>query len=174
MRLKLILRVMLPSFFARAYYYARFGALLSAPVEVDISRLAQWGSGIQISSFATIKIAGPFRVGDNARIGNGCVIAVESAGVAIGNEVMIGPGCSLLNSNYRYDRLDFPLRLQGRASKGITIGDYVWIGANCVILDGATIGRNVIVAAGSVVSGEVPDNAIIQGNPASVVFLRRP
>jgi len=53
------------------------------------------------------------------------------------------------------------------------IGENVWIGGNSVVLDGTTIGNNVIVASGSVVSGHIPDNVILQGNPAKEIFRRR-
>jgi serine O-acetyltransferase len=53
------------------------------------------------------------------------------------------------------------------------IGNNVWIGAGACILDGATIGSGVIVTPNSVVSAKVADNAIVQGNPSKVIFLRR-
>jgi acetyltransferase-like isoleucine patch superfamily enzyme len=58
-------------------------------------------------------------------------------------------------------------------SKGIRIGHRVWLGSNCVVLDGADLGDNVIVSAGAVVSGAVAPNSIIQGNPPKVIFTRR-
>ena len=58
-------------------------------------------------------------------------------------------------------------------SKPTRIGHRVWIGSNCVVLAGSEIGDNVIVSAGSVVSGRVPPNSIVLGNPAKVIFTRR-
>jgi acetyltransferase-like isoleucine patch superfamily enzyme len=72
-----------------------------------------------------------------------------------------------------YDRLDVPLQDQGTVSKPVRIGHRVWVGSNSVILAGADIGDNAIVSAGSVVSGQVPPNSIVLGNPAKVIFTRR-
>jgi acetyltransferase-like isoleucine patch superfamily enzyme len=80
---------------------------------------------------------------------------------------------SIVGSNYRYDRLDIPIQQQEGVSKGITIGNDVWIGVGCAILDGATIGNGVIVGPNSVVSGRVQDNTIVTGNPAKPIFTRR-
>ena len=56
---------------------------------------------------------------------------------------------------------------------GGIVGDNVWIGSGCVILDGATIGSGAIITPNSVVSSKIPENAIAQGNPAKVIFTRR-
>ena len=61
-------------------------------------------------------------------------------------------------------------RLKGTLiGKPVTIGDNVWFGGNCVVLPGVTIGNNVVVGAGSVVTKNVPDNAVIAGNPAKIL-----
>ena len=86
---------------------------------------------------------------------------------------MMGPFTSVIGNNYRYERLDVPISLQPKTSKGIKIGEGAWIGANTVILDGAKIGNGVIVTPNSVVSGRVKDNLVIQGNPAKPIFKRR-
>jgi acetyltransferase-like isoleucine patch superfamily enzyme len=66
-----------------------------------------------------------------------------------------------------------PLPEQGSVSKGVRIGHRVWIGANAVVLDGAELGDDCIVSAGSIVSGSIPPRSIVQGNPARVIFTRR-
>jgi acetyltransferase-like isoleucine patch superfamily enzyme len=73
-------------------------------------------------------------------------------GLTIGDDVLISPNCTVLATSYVFDRLDVPLSEQGTTSKGVCIGHLVWIGSNSVVLDGADIGDNVIVAAGSVVT----------------------
>ena len=67
-----------------------------------------------------------------------------------------------------------PLSPKGRRvkmanSKPITIGNDVWIGGNCTILPGVTIGNNVIIAAGAVVTKDIPDNCVAAGVPAKVI-----
>jgi acetyltransferase-like isoleucine patch superfamily enzyme len=91
-----------------------------------------------------------------------------------GDDCLIGPNVSIIGNNYRYERLDVPIRLQEKYSaKGIRIGANVWIGAGCTILDGADIGSGTIVTPNSVVSHRLPENSIAQGNPARVIFTRR-
>ena len=86
---------------------------------------------------------------------------------------MISSNVSIIGNNYRYDDLEKPICQQERTSNGIRIDRNVWIGAGAVILDGAEIGEGCIVTPGSVVSGSVPPNQILQGNPAQVIFERR-
>ena len=69
---------------------------------------------------------------------------------------MVGPNSSIIGNNYRYDQLDVPICLQEKTSKGIQIGENVWIGAGTVVVDGARIESGAIVAPNSVVSGRVP------------------
>lgn len=61
------------------------------------------------------------------------------------------------------------IREQGVNSKGITIGNNVWVGAKVTFLDGAFLGNNCVVAAGAVVKGVFPDNVIIGGVPAKIL-----
>jgi len=80
-------------------------------------------------------------------------------GVVIGRNVITGPHCFIVASNHRFDSLDYPIMLQGDSRRGITIGNNVWIGANAVILDGANIGDNCVVGAGTVVTKIIPANS---------------
>jgi acetyltransferase-like isoleucine patch superfamily enzyme len=166
-------RFLIPRVVGRLLYFVRFRALISPRAEVQYSSQADWGRGCVVSSFTKIKIDGPFRMGRKVQIAAGCFISVSPAGLTIGDDVLVGPNCTIVTDSYAYDRLDVPLREQGLVSKGVTIGRNVWIGANSVVLDGARIGDNAIIASGSVVSGALADNAIGLGNPVRVVFSRR-
>lgn len=66
-----------------------------------------------------------------------------------------------------------PLADQGHFSKGVKIGDNVWIGANSTVLDGTEIGDDCIVVANSLVNRRFPAGSVIQGNPAKVIFKRQ-
>lgn len=84
-----------------------------------------------------------------------------------GNNVWIGPGTLISTINH-------PISPKGRRqhlgiSKPVRIGNDVWIGGNCTILPGVTIGNNVVVAAGAVVTKDVPDNSLVGGVPARVL-----
>lgn len=105
-------------------------------------------------------------VGDHLIINYGCTI-LDVAEVTIGDWCMIGPGTLISTVNH-------PLSPRGRRDRlgeahPVRIGDDVWIGGNVTILPGVTIGNNVVVAAGAVVTKDVPSNTLVAGVPARVV-----
>lgn len=92
------------------------------------------------------------------------VIILDVAKVCIGDYCLIGPSTLITTVNH-------PLSPRGRRArlsrvKPVTIGNDVWIGGNCTILPGVTIGNNVVIAAGAVVTRDVPDNCVVAGIPA--------
>jgi hypothetical protein len=90
----------------------------------------------------------------------------------MGDGVRIGAHSSILGFNHRMST-DLPIHRQGTWSKGITLGDDVWIGSNATILDGVTVGDHVVIGASAVVTKDVPDWAVVAGNPARVIRDRR-
>lgn len=105
-------------------------------------------------------------VGENF-LANYNVTILDIAPVHIGDYVMIAPNTLITTVGH-------PTRPSGRRAhlgiaKPVAIGDDVWIGANATILPGVTIGSNVIVAAGAVVTKDVPDNVLVGGVPAKVI-----
>ena len=106
------------------------------------------------------------RVGDEF-LANYNVTILDISPVTMGDNVWIAPNTLITTVNH-------PISPKGRRrhlgiSKPVTIGSDVWIGGNCTILPGVTIGNNVIVAAGAVVTRDVPDNVIVGGVPAKVI-----
>lgn len=96
---------------------------------------------------------------------NGVILDV--APVYIGNHVMIGPNTMICTVNH-------PLDYQGRRNhqgiaKEIHIGNDVWIGGNCTILPGVTIGSRVVIAAGAVITKNIPDDSLVAGVPGRVI-----
>lgn len=171
---KLARRFLLPRFVISVIYALRFGAGVSPRAEVELSPLLSLGKGAKISAFTKIKASdGPMTIGARVSIGTGCFLQASTAGVIIADDSMISPNVSIVGSNYRYDRLDIPMQIQGETSKGITIGKDVWVGVGCSIMDGAAIGDHAIIAPNSVVSSRIPEKAIASGNPAKVIFTRR-
>lgn len=170
-----IRRFFVPHSVITLYYFFRHRAFVSMRAEVDVGVNLTIGRKSSVSSFAKIKASeGPVRIGERTDIGVGCFIGGYKPGIEIGNDCLISPNVSIIGVNYRYERLDQTFRQQGVESKGpIRIGNNVWIGVGAVILDNAEIGDGVIVAPNSVVSGKIPPNAIVQGNPAKAVFVRR-
>lgn len=170
---KLARRALLPMAMVRLYYFAKHRAVISSKAEVDLADSTTWGEGCVISAFTKVKIGGPFAMGRRCQISTGCFLGAGQAGLSLGDDVLVSPNCTILTGTYQIDRLDVPLQEQGTVSRPTRIGDRVWIGSNSVVLAGAEIGDNVIVSAGSVISGRIPPNTIVLGNPAKVIFTRR-
>src|ERR1700728_305520 len=108
------------------------------------------------------------RVGDRCVIGRGSHVVAHHS-IVIGDDVFTGPYVYITDQNHSYADPDMPIGRQWPVNTAVSIGDGTWLGAGTVILPGASIGRNVVVAAGSVVRGTVPDRCVVAGVPARVV-----
>jgi len=167
-------RFLLPRWCVSLFYFLKYRCRISTRAEVEMSPLLRIGRHSEISSFTKIKASyGPLKIGRNCFIGAGCFIASHRGGLEIGDDCLISPNVTILSSNYVYRQLDVPIWRQGCSSKGVRIGNNVWIGSGACILDGSLIGAGVIVTPNSVVSGRIPDHVIVQGNPAKIIFTRR-
>ena len=99
-------------------------------------------------------------IGINASISGRCII---------GDDVMMGPNCTIYSRNHATNDTTKPMRLQGfDEEKPVVIGDDVWIGGNVIILPGVHIGSHSIIGAGAVVTKDVPEYSLAAGNPAIV------
>ena len=129
---------------------------------------------------------GKIVIGDNSFIGGGMFVCIDE--INIGNDVMISWGCTIVDNNSHSvkwseranDNLDWKRGLdEGAVGKfknwrdvkraRVVVKDKAWIGFNCIILKGVTIGEGAVVGAGSVVTKDVPDWTIAGGNPAAVL-----
>lgn len=105
-------------------------------------------------------------IGNDCYINHHCTIG-DGGLVKIGNHVMIGPNVSIYTAEHP---LEPNKRKQGwQYVQNITIEDNVWIGGNCVILSGVTIGQNSVIGAGSVITKSIPANVLAYGNPCQVI-----
>jgi len=111
------------------------------------------------------------KVGDNSNIGPGSYIGC-SGYIEIGSRVMMGPRISLMGENHVFARTDIPMKEQGVRREFIKIEDDVWLGVNSTVLAGVTVGRGSIVAAGAVVTADVPPFSIVGGVPARILKSR--
>ncbi|WP_406150896.1 acyltransferase [Streptomyces sp. NBC_01012] len=107
-------------------------------------------------------------------LGNGVVLGrgshvIADTTVSIGSDTYCGPYVYITSTNHSYDDPHEPVGKQWPRMEPVEIGPGCWIGTGAVILPGARLGRNVVVAAGAVVRGEVPDRAVVAGAPARVV-----
>jgi acetyltransferase-like isoleucine patch superfamily enzyme len=108
------------------------------------------------------------RIGDRCLIGRGSHIVAHHS-ILIGDDVFTGPYVYITDQNHGYADPDVPIGRQWPSNTAVSVGAGSWLGAGVIVLPGATIGRNVVVAAGSVVRGVVPDRCVVAGVPARVV-----
>jgi serine acetyltransferase len=108
------------------------------------------------------------RIGSGVVLGRGShVIGHQS--IEIGDDVYTGPYVYITDQNHGYADPDVPIGKQWPVNAAVAIGAGSWLGTGAVILPGTTIGRNVVVAAGSVVRGTVPDHCVVAGVPARII-----
>lgn len=136
------------------------------------------GNNVTVAKYSTIQCTGVIQelgigveIGDNSAIGAYSFLGGQG-GIRIGQNVIMGPKVSIFSENHNFDQLDIPIRLQHTTRKGVIIEDDCWIGANSTILDGVTIHNGCVVAAGSVVTKDVPANAVVGGVPAKIIRMR--
>lgn len=107
-------------------------------------------------------------VGDRCILGAGSVITAH-AGVEIGDDVWFGNQVFVTDAGHGYQDPETPIGRQLGAPAPVSIGSGSWVGHGAIVLPGARIGRHVVVGAGSVVRGAVPDHSVVAGVPARVV-----
>ena len=108
------------------------------------------------------------KFGNNVSIHPMCYFQA-SGGIEIGNDVSIAHGVTLMTENHSYEDRNVPIKDQPVISKPIIIEDNVWIGAKATVLYGRRIGENSVIAAGAVVTKDVPPNTVVAGVPARVI-----
>lgn len=135
-------------------------------------RLLRW-AGVEIGKHCVIRqkleiTQGRLMIGDHVAINSGCRFSC-GGGVQIGDYSQIGPRVSFETSYHTLEPK--PLGHRPLLTKPIVVEEYVWIGANAVILGGVTIGKGAVVAAGAVVTQDVPPFALVGGVPAKVLRI---
>ncbi len=129
--------------------------------------LTRCGKGVNVG-FAC-SISPHVEIGDYSSFGNRCVI---QGGVIIGSDVMMGPDVKIYTRNHNMLDISRPMRLQGDSFSSVCIGDDVWLACNVVILPGVKVGSHAVIGAGTIVVHDVPDYAVLVGNPGKVVKFR--
>jgi len=151
--------------------YATINALSYKGVEI--------GDNFTLGKYAIIECTGVLRdVGSSLKIGNNvginhfCFIGVRG-NISIGNNVIFGPRVNIFSENHNFNRLDIPIKNQGVTKGDTVIGNDVWIGANVSIMSGVKVGNGCVIAAGSVVTKDIPNLSVVGGVPAKIIKSRK-
>lgn len=144
--------------FSTIYAGAKIGNRLETGQGVSIREDNLIGDDVSIGTNASIEFGN--RIGDRTRIHSGCFLEL----VELGNDVFVGP-----NVVFTDDPHPMGCPRYKDCLGGAKVADFARIGANSTILPGIRIGRNALVGAGSVVVEDVPENAVVAGNPARVI-----
>lgn len=150
-----------PSFTVRQRWYRALGVEIGTGSDIFMDCYLWFYGPRQISRTRA-------RIGRSTIINRGCLLDVRGP-LTIGDNVSISPEVAIITTQHDYKRPGFPLQ-----SRPVVIHDHVWIGSRAIILPGSTLGRGAVVAAGAVVSGEVPPLSVVAGTPATVVGSRPP
>ena len=138
-----------------------------------------FGDKVTIGKYAIIRpsniyggdIGEGLTIGNHSNIGPYAYIGC-SGHIRIGNHVMISPRVSIYAENHVFTDPAIPMKDQGVTRVAVVIEDDCWIAANSIILAGVTIGKGSVVAAGSVVTDDVPPYSIVAGVPARIIKSR--
>ena len=151
---------------------APFGVISQRFRNFLASRLiASFGRSVRVNPKAGFGSGHRISVGDNCNLSSGMKVIGD---LVLGDDVMLGPEVVFISYNHEVSDLEVPMRAQGATeSKPVIVGNDVWIGMRVMVMPGVTIGSHSIVAAGSVVTKDVPEWAIVGGNPAKVIKYRK-
>lgn len=139
----------------------------SARLDTPPYRKFSLGDYSVVESFACINNAvGDVMIGDHTRIGLHNTIIGP---VLIGNHVNLAQGITVTALNHIFENSEKRIDEQGVSTSAVVIEDDIWIGANAVVLPGVTIGHHSVVAAGAVVTKDVPPHSLVAGVPAKVI-----
>ncbi len=161
--------------FVNPFYHKKGkGACVRRRTRMDV---VPWNK-FELGAYSTIEDfsavnngVGPVIIGDRTKIGLSNTIIGP---VTIGNDIRLAQNITLSGLNHNYTDVTLPIHIQGVSTAPIIIEDETWIGANVVVLAGVTIGKHCIVAAGSVVTKDVPSYSVAAGNPARILKKYNP
>lgn len=130
--------------------------------EITFGRKVNLHRDIKLSVFGNAGYKAVLEIGDGTAIGDRTEIHAARS-VKIGNGTLIAWDCCIMDRDYH------KLESDSEVTKPVSIGNHVWIGCNSIILKGVNIGDGAVVAAGSVVTKDVPEGALVAGNPARII-----
>lgn len=131
---------------------------ISLSLEIDKTSNFEMGKKVGINKNVTIRVRknAKCKIGDGVNFNNGCILTCRER-IEIGNNVLFGPNVMIFDHDHNYKAKDMKNEF---IKDKIIIEDNCWIGANSIILKGTRIGKNSVIAAGSIVKNSVPDNTV--------------
>lgn len=130
----------------------------------------QCGDGVVVKQHCYIGSGTGLRIGHRTQLGHNARIDQY---VILGDDVVMGPDVVIMTNRHAFEQLDVPINRQGNLPpKPVVVGNDVWIGTRVIILPGVTIGDKAVIGAGSVVTKDIPEAAVVAGCPAQVIRLR--
>jgi len=151
------------------YHHKGKGACIRRRTRMDVVPWNKFelGDYSTVEDFSAINNGvGPVIIGDRTKIGLSNTIIGP---VTIGNDIRLAQNITLSGLNHNYTDISLPIHAQGVTTAPIVIEDETWIGANVVIVAGVTVGKHCIIAAGSIVTKNIPSYSVAVGNPARVI-----
>jgi acetyltransferase-like isoleucine patch superfamily enzyme len=156
--------------FVNPFYHKKGkGAIVRPRTRMDVVPWNKFelGEDSTIEDFSAINNGvGPVIIGDRTKIGLSNTIIGP---VIIGNDIRLAQNITLSGLNHNYEDVSLPIHVQGVSTSTIVIEDDSWLGANVVVVAGVTIGKHSIIAAGSIVTKDIPPYSVAVGNPARVL-----
>lgn len=130
-----------------------------------------FGKNVSLGKFVFFTAeGGRIIIGDNFSCNVNCHINASVGGkIIISKNVLVGPNVVMRTANHNFNNPEKFINQQGHNFNDIQIGENVWIGSNCIILNGVKIGEGAVIAAGAVVNKDVDKNTIVGGVPARVI-----
>jgi len=160
------------------FIHRRVIYMVSKDSSIKFGKMVYVGANTVLSvrdyeSTANLENISRLEIGQNTYIGEGCNIRASGGTILIGSDCLIAQSVTVVASNHSIALKD-KIKLQGSDFKKnkITIGDDVWLGASVVVLPGVNIGKGAVVGAGSVVTKDVQEYAVVAGNPAKHLKFR--
>jgi acetyltransferase-like isoleucine patch superfamily enzyme len=140
---------------------------IGANGKIVIGRWAWVGHGTKLRAHE-----GSIEIGSKSVLGQECTLSCYQR-IEIGRECIIADRTMMIDFDHGMVEFERPIREQGIYKRDVHIGHNVWIGYGACVLRGVTVGDNAVIGTSSVVTRDVPDNAVVAGSPAKLIRMRK-
>lgn len=174
--------ILSPRYIPKRFHFYKAYISSRCYIEYESINLLEMDCRASIHDFTTISVMNDYNtglknakmtIGENTYIGEGCNLRAGGGFLKIGKQCSISQNITIVVSNHQYKKGQLIKEQPWTTDNNyVIIGDDVWVGANSVILPGVTVGNGAIIGAGSVVTKDVPEYAIVVGNPARIIKYR--